>query len=196
MNDFITNQIKESLNIKKEILYDSSFQELLLKACQLCVQAYKKDNKLLIAGNGGSAADSQHIAGELVSKFYFDRPALPAIALTTDTSILTAIGNDYGYQDLFSRQIEGNGNRGDVFLAISTSGNSKNLIKAIEVSKNKGIAVIGLTGENGGNMREMCDVIIKIPSNETPRIQECHILIGHLICSYIENEIFKSYKII
>jgi D-sedoheptulose 7-phosphate isomerase len=194
MNSFLQDQIEESIKVKKRLLNNKELTNNIENACKICFNCYLESHKLLIAGNGGSAADSQHIAGELVSKFYFDRPALPALALTTDTSILTAIGNDYGYQYLFSRQIEGNGNRGDVFLAISTSGNSKNLIKAIEVSKNKGIAVIGLTGENGGKMGELCDVILKIPSQETPRIQECHILIGHLICSHIEKEVFKSYK--
>ena len=192
IDKFITNQILETIQIKQKILNSSEFLEKLQKSCELCVRAYKAGKKLMIAGNGGSAADAQHIAGELVSRFYYDRPALASIALTTDTSILTAIGNDYGYENLFSRQIEGNGVEGDVFLAISTSGNSKNILKAIEVARQKGIFVIGMTGESGGKMRELCDVCLCVPSNETPRIQESHIVIGHILCSFIEREIFPQ----
>ncbi|QUX98235.1 phosphoheptose isomerase [Marinomonas sp. CT5] len=162
------------------------------EACQVCLKAYQNGGKLLIAGNGGSAADAQHIAGELISRFYFDRPALPGIALTTDTSIITAIGNDYGYENLFSRQIEGNGKAGDVFLGISTSGNSPNILKGIEAAKDMGITTIGLTGQTGGKMADQCDLCIKIPSTSTPRVQESHIIIGHIICAYIEQVIFKG----
>ncbi|MBF0351838.1 MAG: D-sedoheptulose 7-phosphate isomerase [SAR324 cluster bacterium] len=189
---FLTSQIENNITLKQQLLADSNFLSLLQEACDHSVQAYKQGNKLLIAGNGGSAADAQHIAGELVSRFYFDRPALAAIALTTDTSILTAIGNDYGYEKLFSRQIEGNGVKGDVFLAISTSGNSPNIVNAIETAKSMGIFVIGLTGSSGGKMGTLCDLCLKMPSNETPRIQEGHILVGHLICSWIEHRLFSK----
>jgi D-sedoheptulose 7-phosphate isomerase len=191
MKTLIQKQIQESIRVKQKILEDSELQSTLNHFCELCVSAYKNGKKLLIAGNGGSAADAQHIAGELVSKFYFDRPALPAIALTTDTSILTAIGNDYGYENLFSRQIEANGVEGDIFLGISTSGKSPNIIKGIEVAKLKGIICIGMTGSNDSEMKKKADYVIKVPSDDTPRIQEAHILIGHLICCYIEQAIFS-----
>jgi len=190
MTEFIINQIKESYEIKKAILEDRKLLDLIAEIGEVLVSVYNNGNKLLIAGNGGSAADAQHIAGELVSKFYFDRPALPAIALTTDTSIITAIGNDYGYEKLFSRQIEANGVKGDVFLGISTSGNSANIIEGLKVAKEKGIMTIGLTGKTGGKMKDFCDYCICVPSNETPRIQEAHILIGHILCSIIEEAIF------
>ena len=190
MKQFIINQIVKSKDVKEKILSNEKLISIIIEVGEKLVEVYKNGNKLLIAGNGGSAADAQHIAGELVSKFYFDRPALPAIALTTDTSIITAIGNDYGYEKLFSRQIEANGVKGDVFLGISTSGNSKNIIEGLKTAKEKGLITIGLTGENGGNMKELCDYCICVPSNETPRIQEAHILIGHILCSIIEEAIF------
>lgn len=192
MHRFLIEQIEKSIKTKELLLADNVFLDSLMKACTICSNAYENGKKLLIAGNGGSAADSQHIAGELVSRFFFDRPALPAIALTTDTSILTAIGNDYGYENLFSRQIEGNGEEGDVFLAISTSGHSPNILNAVKTARTKKIGVIGLTGISGGVMDSCCDVCLKIPSSETPRIQESHILIGHLLCAFIENKIFGT----
>lgn len=154
------------------------------------IKSYKNGNKTLIAGNGGSAADAQHLTGELVSRFYFDRPGLPAIALTTDTSILTAIGNDYGYERIFARQIEANSNKGDVFIGISTSGNSKNILEALKVCKEKEVLTVGMTGETGGIMAALCDYCIKVRSSETPRIQEAHIMVGHIICSLIEESLF------
>ena len=190
MKKFITNQIEKSKDVKEKILSDENLINLIVEVGKKLVDVYKSGNKLLIAGNGGSAADAQHIAGELVSKFYFDRPSLPAIALTTDTSIITAIGNDYGYEYLFSRQIEANGVKGDAFLGISTSGNSKNIIEGLKTAKEKGLITIGLTGDNGGKMKELCDYCMCVPSNETPRIQEAHILIGHILCSIIEEAIF------
>jgi len=190
MKKFIKNQIKTSYEIKQKIYENEKLIDLIVEVGNKLIEIYKNGNKLLIAGNGGSAADAQHIAGELVSKFYFDRPALPAIALTTDTSIITAIGNDYGYEKLFSRQIKANSVKGDAFLGISTSGNSKNIIEGLKVAKEKGLLTIGLTGESGGKMKELCDYCICIPSNETPRIQESHILIGHILCSVIEEAIF------
>jgi D-sedoheptulose 7-phosphate isomerase len=194
MKKFVETQIKKSYEVKKSILENKEIFNEIIKIGEILIDVYKKGNKLLIAGNGGSAADAQHIAGELVSKFYFDRPALPAIALTTDTSIITAIGNDYGYEYLFSRQIEANGVKGDAFLGISTSGNSKNIIEGVKKAKEKGLITIGLTGETGGEMKNLCDYIIKVPSSETPRIQESHILIGHIWCSMIEKAIFGEEK--
>jgi D-sedoheptulose 7-phosphate isomerase len=183
-------QIKESRDVKQHILDEPACLQSLQSACDLALACYQGGGKLLIAGNGGSAADAQHIAGELVSRFFFDRPSLPAIALTTDSSIMTAIGNDYGYEYLFSRQIEGNGVDGDLFLAITTSGNSPNILEGIAAARKKNMQVIGLTGEKGGKMAALCDICIKIPSTVTPRIQEGHILVGHLLCDFIEKSMF------
>lgn len=190
IQDFIKRQILKSYNISKQINQNDELCELIKTVSLSCVDAYKRGNKTLIAGNGGSAADAQHIAGEFVSKFYFDRPGLPSIALTTDTSVLTAIGNDYGYEKLFARQIQANGVKGDVFFGISTSGNSENILEAFDTCKCKGIVSVGLTGKNGGKMVELCDYCIRVPSKETPRIQEAHIMIGHIICSVVEEIIF------
>jgi len=159
---------------------------LVKEAGEICVNALKNGNKIMLCGNGGSAADAQHIAAELSGRYKKERAALAGIALTTDTSALTAIGNDYGFEYLFSRQVEALGKKGDVLIAISTSGNSTNVIKAIESAKNTGIYVITLTGKGGGKMKEMGDVNIIIPSNDTPRIQEMHITLGHMICALID----------
>ncbi|HIP13103.1 MAG TPA: SIS domain-containing protein [Arcobacter sp.] len=190
MNNYIIKHIKESIEVKQKLLEDKIVIDKILEASKICINAYKNDKKILIAGNGGSAADAQHIAGELVSKFYFDRPGLAASALTTDTSILTAIGNDYGYEKLFSRQIQANGNSGDIFIGISTSGNSKNIIEALNECKKKGVITIGFTGSVDCKMDDLCDICIKVPSSSTPRIQESHIVIGHILCVIIEKEIF------
>jgi len=141
---------------------------------------------LLVCGNGGSAADAQHIAAELTGRFLRDRRALPALALHGNTSSLTAIGNDYGYDEVFAREVEAHGRKGDVLLAISTSGNSRNVVRAIETARDKQMMIVGLTGEHGGKMRDLCDVCLCVPSSSTPRIQECHILIGHTICELLE----------
>lgn len=194
MDKYIEQNILDSLVVKKDILENKKMIELIGKVAVLTVEAYKRGNKTIIAGNGGSAADAQHMAGEFVSRFYFDRPGLASLALTTDTSILTAIGNDYGYERVFARQLEANGNKGDIFFAISTSGNSKNIIEALKVCKEKGITSIGLTGEKECRMDELCDFMIKIPSNETPRIQESHLMIEHIICAIVEKEIFSEEK--
>jgi len=190
MDNYIIKHIQESIEVKKKLLENDDILKNILETSQACIKAYKNNNKILIAGNGGSAADAQHIAGELVSRFYFDRPGLAAFALTTDTSILTAIGNDYGYEKLFSRQIQANGCSGDVFIGISTSGNSKNIIEALTECKKKKIITIGLTGDKDCEMDKLCDICIKIPSTSTPRIQESHIVVGHIICAIIEEEVF------
>jgi D-sedoheptulose 7-phosphate isomerase len=152
----------------------------------------RRGNKILFAGNGGSAADAQHWAGELVSRFNYDRPGLPGIALTTDTSILTAIGNDYGYEHVFARQIEALGVNGDVLYALSTSGNSKNILRGIEAARAAGLKVIGFTGNSGGAMAGQCTICLRMPSAETPKIQEGHEILGHLICGMIEREMFAA----
>lgn len=191
MKDIIINQIKASISVKENLLKDKVMVDTIQKAAVLILDAYKAGKKTLLAGNGGSAADAQHIAGEFVSRFYFDRPGLSSVALTTDTSILTAIGNDYGYEKLFSRQVQAIGNEGDVFIGISTSGNSPNVLFALKECHEKKIKTIGFTGISGGKMDELCDICIKVPSSETPRIQESHILIGHILCCIVENELFS-----
>jgi len=154
------------------------------------VQALRAGKKLLIAGNGGSAADAQHIAGEFVSRFCFDRGPLPAIALTTDTSLLTAIGNDYGFDQVFERQVRGIGTRGDVFLAISTSGRSPNVLTALRAAREMGIVTIGFTGASGGSMGDLCDICLQAPSDETPQIQQIHIVAYHAVCGEVEKAMF------
>lgn len=190
MTGYINNQIEKSLRLKQDLLDSNETKQLIQVVSNEIIKAYKNGNKTLIAGNGGSAADAQHIAGEFVSRFYFDRPGLASIALTTDTSILTAIGNDYGYEKLFSRQLQANGIKGDIFIGISTSGNSKNVVEALKYAKENGIITVGLTGQKGGLMKELCDYCICMPSNETPRVQEGHILVGHIICAVVEEAIF------
>ena len=192
MQNYIAKQVEESYQVKKAILDDPKALEAIQSFSQKVVDTYKAGNKMLIAGNGGSAADAQHIAAEIVARFYFDRPGLPALALTTDTSILTAVGNDYGYEHLFARQVQANGNKGDMFIGISTSGNSSNILKALEECKAKGIYTVGLTGQSGGQMKELCDFCITVPSNDTPRIQEAHILIGHILCGLVESNYFSN----
>lgn len=190
MRSFILSQIQHSYTTMQTIYGDAQLVGQIEKVGQTVIQAYRNGNKTLIAGNGGSAADAQHLAGEFVSRFYFDRPGLPSIALTTDTSILTAIGNDYGYERLFARQVEANGVRGDVFIGISTSGNSANILAALKTCRDKGLITVGMTGETGGQMTDLCDYCIKVPARETPRIQESHILIGHIICAIVEETLF------
>lgn len=190
MEKLIQLHIEESYKTKIKILEDKKLIDVIKQVAQITIEAYKKGNKTLIAGNGGSAADAQHMAGEFVSRFYFDRPGLASVALTTDTSIITAIGNDYGYEKVFARQIQAQGKEGDIFFGISTSGNSPNIIAAIEECKQKGILTVGLVGEKSCKMDEMCDYIIKVPSSQTPRIQESHILIEHMICALVEEAIF------
>ncbi|EAJ7870368.1 TPA: D-sedoheptulose 7-phosphate isomerase [Campylobacter jejuni] len=190
INNYIKEHFQESILVKEQILKNENLITLIKNASLEVIKAYKNNNKTLLAGNGGSAADAQHIAGEFVSRFYFDRPGIASIALTTDTSVLTAIGNDYGYENLFARQVQAQGVKGDVFIGISTSGNSKNILKALELCKQKEIISIGLSGASGGAMNELCDYCIKVPSTCTPRIQEAHILIGHIICAIVEEELF------
>ena len=193
-SEIVLAQIKESISVKERILTNKELLKDIQLSAEIITEAYKQGFKTLLAGNGGSAADAQHIAGEFVSKFYFDRPGLPSISLSTDTSIITAIGNDYGFDRLFARQIEAQGREGDIFIGITTSGNSENILQALDTCKEKNIKSIVLTGDTGGKASEKCDICIKVPSSETPRIQESHILIGHIICCIVEEEIFGSTK--
>ncbi len=168
-----------------------TMQEPLLEASKLAVETLRAGNKILLCGNGGSAADAQHIAAELTGRYKTERRGLPGIALTTDTSALTAIGNDYGYDRVFDRQVEALANKGDLLIGISTSGNSKNVINALKVAREMGCKTLGLTGRDGGAMNELCDINLVVPSNDTPRIQEMHILFAHTICQIIDNEFFN-----
>ncbi|HZL77178.1 MAG TPA: D-sedoheptulose 7-phosphate isomerase [Bacteroidales bacterium] len=190
----IKDQIRQSLDIKQKLLESVPAIEAIEKSSLAIIAAYLNKKKLLLAGNGGSAADAQHIAAELVNRFGFDRPGLNAIALTTDTSIITSVGNDSGFEQVFARQANALGSEGDIFIALSTSGNSANLIEALKICRAKKILTIGLIGETGGKMAGLCDICIRVPSGDTPRIQEVHILIGHIICSIVEEELFGSYK--
>ena len=190
MKLYIKDQIKKSYETKQAIYNDEVLLQKLEEVSKKWVELYKVGKKTILAGNGGSAADAQHIAAEMVGRYGFDRPSLPSLALTTDTSALTAIGNDYGYDQVFSRQLDGMGQDGDLFIGISTSGNSKNLINAFEVAKKKNILSVALVGKDGGEMAKLADIALVVPSDSTPRIQESHILIGHIICDIIEKEIF------
>ena len=188
----IKQYIQDSITTKQNILNDENILETIKKVADRIVDAYRLDKKVLTAGNGGSAGDAQHIAGELVSRFFFNRPGLSAFSLATDTSILTAIGNDYGYEMSFARQIQANAKEGDVFIGISTSGNSKNIVLALQEAKKKGVITVGLVGSKECEMDKYCDYIIHVPSSSTPTIQESHIMIGHIVCALVEEAIFSK----
>lgn len=190
MKQYIYHQIADSAATKQAILESEPLLDVIEAVAKACVAVYRNGKKTMLAGNGGSAADAQHIAAELVGRYGFDRPSIPSLALTTDSSNLTAIGNDYGYDKVFSRQVEGMSQAGDLFIGISTSGNSQNIINAFESAKARGVTTVALTGRDGGKMGGMADYAIIIPSNTTARIQESHILIGHILCDIIEKELF------
>jgi len=189
-NNKIKESLKNSINTKKHLLSDPNFLSTMNHIISQCVQALKNGNSIYWAGNGGSAADAQHLAAELSGRFYYDRPPLPSDALHCNTSYITAVGNDYGYELIYSRLIRGIGKKGDILIGLSTSGNSENILKAFNVAKKMGMYTIGLTGSNGQKFVDNADVTIKVPSTDTPRIQECHMVIGHTICEIIENEMF------
>lgn len=192
MKAFIRQQIDEARRISSAMLADEGLVTRLEEVSRACIACYQKGGKILLAGNGGSAADAQHIAGEFVSRFAFDRPGLPAIALTTDTSILTAIGNDYGYEKLFARQVQAHGQAGDVFVGYSTSGKSPNILLALQEARTRGLITVGLTGNRGGPMRDLCDHLLEVPSDQTPKIQEGHLIMGHILCGLVESAIFRA----
>lgn len=188
----IKKAILNSVETKLKLANDRNLLEKIELAGRLIIAALKKNNKILIAGNGGSAADAQHFAAELAGQFVYQRKGLPAIALTTNSSIATAISNDFGYEHVFSRQLEGLGAKDDVFFGISTSGNSKNIILTCQIARQLGLKSIGLLGKNGGNMASHCDLPIIVPSSNTQAIQECHILIIHIICQMIDDAFESS----
>ena len=187
MKNTIQNEFQTHLETIKKVM--ETMEEPLEKAASLAVETLKNGNKILFFGNGGSAADAQHLAAELSGRYKTERRGLPGIALTTDTSALTAIGNDYGYDRVFDRQVEAIAQKGDLLFGISTSGNSKNVINAFKVGQEIGCKILGMSGRDGGEMNKYCDINLVVPSNDTPRIQEMHILFGHTICQIIDNNI-------
>jgi D-sedoheptulose 7-phosphate isomerase len=190
VTDKISAIVADSLEVKRRFFSEHGTD--VSRAAELIANAFKANGKLVVFGNGGSAADAQHIAGELVNRFLQQRKALPAVALTTDGGVLTCIANDSGFENVFGRQIEALGTKGDVCLAISTSGTSANVIVACEQARKQGMVVIGLLGRDGGNVAALCDLALIVPSNDTQRIQETHNLIGHIICELVEGELFPA----
>ncbi len=192
MIDYIKKIISESISVKKNILSDEVMLNNTIQVVQEIVNAFKSGKRVYFAGNGGSAADAQHLAAEFSGRFYTDRLALPAEALHCNTSYLTAVANDYSYDEIYARLIRGITHAGDVLIGLSTSGNSGNIVKAFEAARQKKVMTIGFTGETGGKMKPLSDYLFNIPSKDTPRIQESHILIGHIVCELVEKEYFKS----
>jgi D-sedoheptulose 7-phosphate isomerase len=188
----ISEAIQQSVDVKQKILADNNILEAIREIAETCSQALCLGNKILFCGNGGSAADAQHLAAELSGRFYYDRPPLAAESLTVNTSFLTAIANDYSFDNVFARMLNGIGHDGDVLIGLSTSGNSENVVRAFKAAHEKGIITIGLTGEDGGRLAPLSDFLIRVPSSDTPRIQESHILIGHIICELVEKSIFPK----
>lgn len=188
-NAFIQYTIQQSIELKSRLLQQPALLKNINEVSNRCIQTLKQGNRLLIAGNGGSAADAQHIAAEFICRFNFERPGLPALALATNYSMITAAGNDYSFDQVFSREIEANGRAGDIFIGISTSGNSANILNAMQTCRQSDIYSVGLCGE-GGQILNVADTCMAVPSTSTPRIQECHILIGHIICEIVENTLF------
>jgi len=190
--DFIAAHFQQSVDALKRAADDRILNSAIIAIAGVITAAVRQGGKLMIAGNGGSAADAQHIAGEFLSRLNFDRNPLPAISLTTDSSVLTAIGNDYGFENVFERQVRGLGRRGDVLLAISTSGRSPNIIAAIKQSRQIGITTIGFTGDGHQEMSALCDHVLRVPSNSTPQIQQVHIVAAHAICGLVEQQLFRD----
>ena len=190
MNEYVQEQIDGAHRILGLMREDTALKASLAAAASAVVDSLKAGGKVLFAGNGGSAADAQHMAGEFVSRFMFDRPGLAAVALTTDSSILTAIGNDYGYEKLFERQVQALGRAGDVLVVYSTSGRSPNVLRALEAARAQGVRTIGMTGNRGGPMHDLCDFVLATPSDSTPKIQEGHLVMGHILCGLVERAMF------
>lgn len=188
----IKQNIEDSISLKSKILADENILSKVDKVSSAIIKCYQEKGKVLFCGNGGSAADSQHLAAELSGRYYYDRPPLSADALHVNTSYLTAVANDYSYEEVYARLLQGVGNEGDIIIGLSTSGNSSNILKALKVAKEKKMFTVGFTGDGGGEMAEHCDILIAIPSKDTPRIQECHMLIGHAICHIVELSLFPQ----
>ena len=188
MREVVIRELEDSANIKTTMA--RTLSDIIAKAAQIILDAFRAGRKVFLIGNGGSAADAQHIAAELAGRFKLERTGLPAIALTTNTSVLSALANDYGYEKVFSHQLEALAKDKDVLIAITTSGTSPNILKAVEMAHSKGVTVIGLTGAKGGKLKDSADLTIMVPSDDTPRIQEAHITIGHIICHLVEKGLF------
>jgi D-sedoheptulose 7-phosphate isomerase len=190
--EIIENSLREAVKVKTAILNDDVQLNLIKSAAEFCIESLAQGGKILLCGNGGSAADAQHIAAELSGRYKYDRPPLYAEALHVNGSYVTAVANDYSYDVVFSRLVEAMGKTGDVLIALSTSGNSENVINAVKQANERKMTTIGLTGKDGGKLKELCDICIIVPSDDTPRIQECHIMIGHIICEKIEKTMFPK----
>ena len=190
MINIVKEKLEKSIECKQKLFQNEATIEIISKVCNEIINCYKNENKIYICGNGGSAADAQHFAAELVGRYLINREALPAIAFTTDSSILTAVGNDFGYDEVFKRQVESFVKKGDIFIGISTSGNSKNVELAMIEAKKRGAIVVGLLGKTGGKCKELCDYSIVVEYDRTPNIQECHITIIHIICEIVEKELY------
>jgi D-sedoheptulose 7-phosphate isomerase len=188
----IRQAIGDSIAIKNKILNDAALISAIESAASQMVDSLKAGGKVLFCGNGGSAADAQHLAAELSGRFYYDRDPLPAEALHVNTSYLTAVANDYGYDEVYARIVKGSGRKGDILVGLSTSGNSKNVMKAFETARAMGMITVGFTGDTGGNMKDISDILINVPSGNTARIQEAHIMIGHIICEIVESKMFPK----
>jgi D-sedoheptulose 7-phosphate isomerase len=191
MQEKIKSIISASIQVKQEILQDASMQQRLLQAVDMILAAFRDGKRIWFCGNGGSAADAQHLAAEFSGRFYTDRRALPAEALHCNTSYLTAVANDYSYDDIYARLVDGITQPGDVLIGLSTSGNSGNIVKAFETARQRGVATVGFTGAGGGKMKGLSDILINVPSTDTPRIQESHIMLGHIICQLVEELYFN-----
>jgi len=190
----IKANLESSLSVKEKILKDNALLDKVGDLAQLIIGVYQNDGKVLFCGNGGSAADAQHLAAELSGRYYYDRPPLYAEALHVNTSYLTAVANDYSYDVIYERLIKGMGREGDILIGLSTSGNSGNVIKAMQQAKKTGMTTVGFVGQGGGKMKECSDILIEVPSTNTPRIQECHMLIGHSLCEIVEQGMFPNPK--
>ncbi|MCX6286357.1 MAG: D-sedoheptulose 7-phosphate isomerase [Bacteroidetes bacterium] len=188
----IQESITQSIDTKQKILKDQDLLKIIEDVASACSTAFRNGNKVLFCGNGGSAADAQHLAAEFSGRFYYDRPPLPSEALHVNTSYLTAVANDYSYDEVYSRIVKGSGHQGDVLIGLSTSGNSKNVIRAFEVANEIGMLTVAFTGESGGKMKNIVNFLINVPSGDTPRIQESHIMIGHIICEIVESSLFPK----
>ena len=192
MQNIIQNRINESIQTKQKLLQQAGFLENIEKAAVICIEAFTLNHKVLFCGNGGSAADAQHLAAELSGRFYFDRQPLNAEALHVNSSFVTAVANDYGYEVIYSRMVKAVGKAGDILIGLTTSGNSANILNAFDTAKSLGMITVGFTGESGGKLKEKCDFLLNVPSNDTPRIQESHIMLGHIICELVEAKLFKD----
>jgi len=186
----IKKSIIDSIAVKQKILEDQELLKNLQVISDVVVNTFNNDGKLLLCGNGGSAADAQHLAAEFTGRFHYDRPPLFAEALHVNTSYLTAVANDYSYDEIYARLVRAKGRKGDVLIALSTSGNSENILRALHSAREQGMITVGMTGESGGKMKDMCTYLLNVPSHDTPRIQEAHILLGHIICEIVESTLF------